>query len=417
MLAVARVVGAMAATVEDIQKLEAGYIKAIDRVQADNDAAVQELGTNYVANLTALETRVQKAGKLESLLAIRAERERFLAKGEIGEPDISKNIPDLRQSQQQYLDALASLPLKKARAVSNVTEQYDKALTALQENLTRDNKVEDAVRVKTWREALAKRPDVTAARFIVEEAQSKNVTASSAHGGQPQNPVAENGPPLNECAAIPPELRRGLVLWYPFEEEVKVTDRSPKGNTGAKINAKWVAEGRRGGALDFHTEGDKASYVQAKDSRSLRPPSGITIAAWVMLREAKSPSSTSDIVSKDDSDKNVSRGYVLRCRFGNTPSFVLATSGFSEVTAQPTLPYGVWTLLVGTYDGTVQRLYVNGTMGGSMVVRGKITHSTFPLKIGEGTYNPDRFLFGAVDEVMIWDRALSSGEIAAVFGL
>src|SRR5204862_4864662 len=65
-----------------------------------------------------------------------------------------------------------------------------------------------------------------------------------------------------------------------------------------------------------------------------------------------------------------------------------------------------------TYDGGFVRLFVNGILTGSTSVSGNIINSTAPLRIG-GTSVWGEYFQGLIDEVRVYKRALSQGEIQA----
>jgi hypothetical protein len=69
-----------------------------------------------------------------------------------------------------------------------------------------------------------------------------------------------------------------------------------------------------------------------------------------------------------------------------------------------------WTHLAATYDGAVLRLYVNGTLAGSLSRAGSIDASAGPLRIGGNSLWGEWFN-GRIDEVRVYNRALSQGEI------
>jgi len=109
----------------------------------------------------------------------------------------------------------------------------------------------------------------------------------------------------------------------------------------------------------------------------------------------------------NDGDTNPSRpaGYVRN------------SSADKEATAGPALPVGAWTHLAVTYDGTSVRLYVNGVLRSTLAgAGGGITTSTAPVRIGGNVVfsSPGTEYFaGLIDEVRIYNRALTAGEIAA----
>ena len=81
------------------------------------------------------------------------------------------------------------------------------------------------------------------------------------------------------------------------------------------------------------------------------------------------------------------------------------------------LTLGVWTHLATTYDGTTQRFYVNGVLVGSAnpVVAGTsntIVQANGALRIGGDASSTGEFFQGLIDEVRVYNRALSAAEIA-----
>jgi hypothetical protein len=80
--------------------------------------------------------------------------------------------------------------------------------------------------------------------------------------------------------------------------------------------------------------------------------------------------------------------------------------------AHARLPLNEWTHLATTYDGARQRLYVNGVLVASRAQTGSIVVANQPLRIG-GNNSSGEFFQGMIDEVRVYNRALSVGEIAA----
>jgi hypothetical protein len=73
-------------------------------------------------------------------------------------------------------------------------------------------------------------------------------------------------------------------------------------------------------------------------------------------------------------------------------------------------PVGRWTHLAVTYDGAAVRLYVNGVEASSQPASGTIRRTTDPLWIG-GNRPYGEYFKGVIDEVRVYDRALSPGEV------
>jgi hypothetical protein len=68
-----------------------------------------------------------------------------------------------------------------------------------------------------------------------------------------------------------------------------------------------------------------------------------------------------------------------------------------------------WTHLAMTYDGTRIRLYVNARLVSTTLQSGPIARSRNPLLIGNDLCG--NWFDGLIDEVRVYDRALSGPEI------
>ena len=69
-----------------------------------------------------------------------------------------------------------------------------------------------------------------------------------------------------------------------------------------------------------------------------------------------------------------------------------------------------WAHLAATYDGATMRFYVNGVQVASRAQTGAIATSTNPLQIG-GDSIFGQYFAGRIDEVRIYNRALSASEV------
>ncbi len=76
---------------------------------------------------------------------------------------------------------------------------------------------------------------------------------------------------------------------------------------------------------------------------------------------------------------------------------------------------GAWFHAAAVVDGSRHRLYVDGMLQDSVTHPGR-RHATEPIYIGrKGTPEPCFFTRGAIDDVRVYNRALGSSEIAALY--
>ncbi len=203
-----------------------------------------------------------------------------------------------------------------------------------------------------------------------------------------------------------------LVAAFGFNENTGTiaNDNSGNNNTGTLTNGPtWSASGRYGAAILFDGTND---LVNINDANSLDLTNGMTIEAWV------NPSNLTGYktaICKENSTNNLS--YALspnnntsgaanqrpntRIRIGTTTTTVTGTTK---------LALNTWTHIASTYDGAVLRFYINGTQVSTANVTGNMVTTTNPLRIG-GTTALAQYFTGLIDEVRIYNRALTQAQI------
>jgi hypothetical protein len=196
----------------------------------------------------------------------------------------------------------------------------------------------------------------------------------------------------------------GLVAAYGFEEGsgATVTDQSGNGNTGTISGATWTTAGRFGNALSFDGVND---WVTVNDAPSLDLTTGMTLEAWLY------PTAGGGWRTAVMKEQSGHLAYALDASSStNQPrGEVFTTSDFGAV-GPAALPLNTWTHLATTYDGATLRLYVNSALVSSTAVSGTIVTSGQPLRIG-GNAVWGEYFAGLIDEIRIYNRALSQAEI------
>ena len=133
----------------------------------------------------------------------------------------------------------------------------------------------------------------------------------------------------------------------------------------------------------------------------------MTLAAWVRPSVTGWPYRT--VVMKEQPGGLAYAMYLT----DQTRPLSTVFSGGAERVASGTaaLAANAWTHLAATYDGTNLRLYVNGTLVTTTPWSGAITASTGALRIGANTIWPEEAFQGLIDEVRVYDRALTLAEL------
>jgi len=193
-----------------------------------------------------------------------------------------------------------------------------------------------------------------------------------------------------------PVNRNGLVASYSFEEG--------SGNTAYDTHNRVA--GKYGSALSFDGVND---YVNAGNDVSLNITTAITVSAWVK------PVSSGEGTYGRVVDK---AKFGLMMFGGERVDFQIIVGGLPRdaVTLAGSVPFNTWSYVVGVFDGANVIIYVNGVKTVGSATAGPITsHSADTLYIGERAVG-DRAFNGLIDEVRIWNRALTESEIQALSG-
>ena len=198
----------------------------------------------------------------------------------------------------------------------------------------------------------------------------------------------------------------GLVAAYAFNEGTGTTtaDATGTGHTGTIAGAAWSTAGRNGNALSFDGVND---WVSVADANDLDLTTGMTIEAWV---RPTALSGWNTVVLKEATANMLAYG--LYANDSSPWPAVTVRIGTAEPSVPGTAPVALntWTHLAATYDGATLRLFVNGVQVGSRAHTGNITASTRVLGIG-GNSVWGEYFNGLIDDVRIYNRALSAAEI------
>ena len=198
----------------------------------------------------------------------------------------------------------------------------------------------------------------------------------------------------------------GLVLALAFDEPSgpTVNDSSGFGNHGSIFEATRTPAGKYGAAVSFDGVND---WITIADSSSLDLTIAVTMEAWV--RPTRFNNMHSVVVKEAPNVYGMT--YQLYANNGYPePAAYVFTSSDRQVTGTAPLPLGAWSHLAATYDGAALKLYVNGNLVGNKPVTGTMAVTGNPFRIGgDGPYG--EFFEGQIDEIRIYNRALSEAEI------
>jgi hypothetical protein len=202
----------------------------------------------------------------------------------------------------------------------------------------------------------------------------------------------------------------GLVAAWSFDEGAgaEAVDATGNGRNGAVSGAAWTAAGKFGNALSFDGLND---WVTVADADALDLTTGMTLEAWV------NPASLSGWTTVMLKEQTGGLSYALygSDNTGRPPAgYIRRTSDIGSA-GSSALPLNTWSHLAATYDGANLRTFVNGVQVGSRSVTGAIVTSTGALRIG-GNAVWGEYFKGLIDEVRVYNRALSAAEVQSDMG-
>ena len=196
-----------------------------------------------------------------------------------------------------------------------------------------------------------------------------------------------------------------LVLHLSFDElEGKVAkDLSDFGNDATFKGAPKLIEGVFGKALEF----DGKTSAQIPDHASLDIVDAITIEFWAIVKGGEAIQS-----GVEKGVAWVAGLYNLAALYngGTILQFFDLPEACNDDNIGPSIQDGEWHFLAGTWDGDDIRLYIDGELEAEMPCKGELTPNNDPLFIG-ARGGSGRFLTGALDEIKVYNYALTKDEL------
>ncbi|MBP7689894.1 MAG: LamG domain-containing protein, partial [Thermoflexales bacterium] len=136
--------------------------------------------------------------------------------------------------------------------------------------------------------------------------------------------------------------------------------------------------------------------------------SAVTVAAWVNPADYVG---YSPIVAQEN---NAGAGYWLNLSSNGTIRFIVGNLSTNlDLSTVSAIPLNQWSHVAGTYDGSTVRIYINGVEAANAAFTGGMIVPHKTVRIGSDVA-PNGYFSGRLDEVAVFDRALTATEISVL---
>lgn len=209
------------------------------------------------------------------------------------------------------------------------------------------------------------------------------------------------------CAStsVAQTISNGLVAYYPFN--ANANDASGNGNNGTPVNGAHLTTDKKGQANSAFEFDGIDDYITVPNTTNLTfSPGGFTLAAWASFSASTNANGT----------------LVAKHLYSSPPGFLLGVysnqalvqffMSDSRLLTGPGYDDGLWHFIVATYDGSVQRLYVDGLLKISVYASYTPANN---VDISMGAATGGGYFKGKMDDVRIYNRALSADEIRMLY--
>ncbi|MGD9996483.1 MAG: LamG domain-containing protein [Ilumatobacteraceae bacterium] len=229
--------------------------------------------------------------------------------------------------------------------------------------------------------------------------------------------------PGTSSAQLRAPTTSGLVLAYQFNSDTGTTarDTGPKAIHGTYVNTTAAAAASTslaGKGKAAKLVGAQHQYVAVPERNAL-DVNKFTLSAWVKYTGVQNDRTYDrwEVLEKADAYWiNIRTNGKVRVGgfFGSCTS----SSAWKYLDSTTALPRNTWTHVASTYNGSTLTVWINGKKAGSRSVTGTTCNNNNPLAVGAKNYPAkgllEAFFDGQIDEVRIYNRALSASEIAGL---
>ena len=225
---------------------------------------------------------------------------------------------------------------------------------------------------------------------------------------------------INEAAYPNAVISDSPIAFYRLDDSGStMTDYGPNhlnGSYGSSVskNIPSLVPNTIDPAARFPGGAWSANSIATVPQTSALQPTSVSVEGWIFEQGANSGGYV-DVVSYGS--QSGGQGYTLQITPSNTMAiWMKTTSGSAQAVGSTVLTPGTAYHVVGTYDGSNAKIYINGVLDGSSTGGAAISYSgigTYGLSLGAGQSTSRSVFYGTLDDVSVFGSALSATQVAA----
>ncbi|MBI5632123.1 MAG: Ig-like domain-containing protein [Nitrospirae bacterium] len=213
------------------------------------------------------------------------------------------------------------------------------------------------------------------------------------------------------------QLETGLVSYYKLDEASGTAVSDSIGANNGAVTGSVITVGKLNNARSFSA----GNYVTIPHSASIDAFTAFTLSAWVYPTNL-APAGWNTIISKGGTASHWPH-YAMILNSNGTIGDVIhiySNEGSGNpciINTSPAITSNTWHHITFVHEGTgtdQTKLYQNGSLIGQCTLMNP-TATSEPLYISRWRVNADLTFFGTIDEVGIWNRALTALEVSDLF--
>jgi hypothetical protein len=184
------------------------------------------------------------------------------------------------------------------------------------------------------------------------------------------------------------------------------SDTSGNDNDGTVVGATLTTDRFGNTNSAYYFDGDYTDYISVANNNSLQFSDGVTLAIWAKL-------TTGGYLISKDASNGATNMLLHTSQYGVHPSndFTLFNTTIADNT---------WHFVVATYDTNTVKIYVDGNLDNSTSDAHSFYNNTMPMSFSRKNYNlggsHSGSVVGTLDDIRIYDVALSQSEIQTLYG-